>query len=701
QALNYFKQSVAHYNTSGADWELELAEAWMGIADCHVQLGHVQQAEKNFERALDLAISGTNGPNRDVAEIYVAWGNLLLTHAQPEKALHAFHRAVMQTALGFNDTARTALPDSSHFSSELWLIRSLERKAAAFEAIGKTIQDRAAAKIWYDHALACYSLAFSFMDEIRMGFSGRNARTFLSGFAYPVYERAIRLTSYMWQKYFNEGYDHYVGLAFEYIERSKTNAILESLTELESQAKTKLPDSVFIRGRSFETRLARLRAAGAPADSILAVKKQQEGFLKELEQNHPQFDALRSAFHFVSPAEVEKNLKDGTVFLEYFMGDSSIFVICIGNGPIRMKELTRTDNFDRHLATFRGLISRVPEAAIIDAQYKAFAESGLYLYGQLIFEVMHDPTDIEFGFPKRFIIVPDGRLAFIPFESLPLGTPDPEGNFYTFPYLVRESRVSYAHAASILLNNTLSAEPRPSARALILAPERTDLPPLPFAKQEAEQVEGSFGGDVLLGETATESDFKATAANYAVIHLAAHAVADNKNPLNSGIYLHRSPADDGLLHPWELFSHPLHSDLAVLSACETGMGKVVPGEGVLSIARAFRMAGCHSIIMSLWLLEDQDAASIMTEFYKSLAKGQSVGDAFHKARLHYLENADNLRSHPYFWAPFVQIGRSDIVFEAVGPSKGFSGWLKWGLLALALLLGAAIAIWRLRDRKSI
>jgi CHAT domain-containing protein len=118
----------------------------------------------------------------------------------------------------------------------------------------------------------------------------------------------------------------------------------------------------------------------------------------------------------------------------------------------------------------------------------------------------------------------------------------------------------------------------------------------------------------------------------------------------------RDTVEDGLLHAYELYNLRLPADLAVLSACNTGFGRLQAGEGVMSLAHAFRYAGCRSIVMSLWPAEDESTAFIVERFYAHLAGGLPKDEALRLARLDYLDQADPLRAHPYYWTHLVAMG---------------------------------------------
>ena len=199
-----------------------------------------------------------------------------------------------------------------------------------------------------------------------------------------------------------------------------------------------------------------------------------------------------------------------------------------------------------------------------------------------------------------------------------------------------------------------------------------------------EAINELLKGEVYLKEAAQKAGFEKEAANYRIIHMATHACVDEANPLFNKIFL-----TDDYLSNADLYNTELNAELVVLSACNTGSGKLVKGEGVMSLARGFVQAGCASSIVTQWSVDDCTTSNIMIDFYKNILKGQSKDKALQQAKLTHLANADQIEMHPYYWAAFVQSGNA----EAMTFSTGFLQ-KKWMALLLLLLLFIGYWIWK-------
>ena len=169
------------------------------------------------------------------------------------------------------------------------------------------------------------------------------------------------------------------------------------------------------------------------------------------------------------------------------------------------------------------------------------------------------------------------------------------------------------------------------------------------------------------GYQATEGIFKDTARYYDILHLSMHTIIDNRNPMFSKLAFTSidDSIEDGLLNTHEIYNMNLNARLAVLSSCSSGEGILQKGEGVMSLARAFMYAGCPSIVMTLWVVEDKSSISLMTEFYKELAKGRSKDEALRNSKLKFIEEENLTRVHPFYWSTYICVGTPEPLFYSV------------------------------------
>jgi CHAT domain-containing protein len=189
-----------------------------------------------------------------------------------------------------------------------------------------------------------------------------------------------------------------------------------------------------------------------------------------------------------------------------------------------------------------------------------------------------------------------------------------------------------------------------------------NLARLPFSREEVDSIAALFPGrsQKYLGAQATEERAKSLGKNVRYIHFATHGFLDERFPLNSALALTipekvAEGKDNGLLQAWEIFEQVrLDADLVTLSACNTGLGQELGGEGLIGLTRAFQYAGARSILASLWSVDDWRTAHLMKSFYTHLRSGESKDEALRAAQLELLHSRPS--SHPFYWAAFSLIG---------------------------------------------
>ena len=290
----------------------------------------------------------------------------------------------------------------------------------------------------------------------------------------------------------------------------------------------------------------------------------------------------------------------------------------------------------------------------------------------------------------EWIIVPDGFLYFLPFESLPSG----EGK----GPLLETTTISYQFASRLILPSADRADQRaPQNGVLAFAPFTGEsllatgsfrFPPLPASRDEVS----GLPGICYSGARATKSTFLQELNRYPIVHLATHAISSADNAAGSFIAFYPvkdTPIDDCLFLE-ELYGLNMNKTrLVVISACETGQGELVSHEGVISLARAFAYAGCGSSISSLWKADDEATSFILQRFYVYLKKGDKKSVALRRAKLDYLASG-TINKSPAYWSHLMLIGDTAPLY-----GRGFSWW--WVLLAVPVCGGIW---WGVRRRRA-
>ncbi len=280
-------------------------------------------------------------------------------------------------------------------------------------------------------------------------------------------------------------------------------------------------------------------------------------------------------------------------------------------------------------------------------------------------------------------IIPDDVLHYLPFEFLTTNN----------KYLLEQATVSYATALSFINNNLSKQEILQEPRIALFAPSYKAFAPSDLqlaVRGEPYYLEGTLkevnlisklfsNSDLYINDKASKESFKNLSNNYSILHLSMHSfINDQDSELSSLVFSDKDK--DYELYISELYGLNLNADMAVLSACNTGVGELKTGQGVVSMNTAFTAAGVPSVLSSLWSAPDEATQKIMTLFYKNLKKGETKNTALKNAKLDYLNTTDdpNLK-HPYYWAGFILTGDTSAI---VSPTNY---WL-YAIVSVALIL---------------
>ncbi len=382
--------------------------------------------------------------------------------------------------------------------------------------------------------------------------------------------------------------------------------------------------------------------------------------------------------------------EEKAVMVSYFITGEQCIVFTLDDQEIHTDYIEWLPRYQQALASIHEELTsrhfmREPEQA-----FQTYTQAAFLLYETLLQRPALSRLNDQ---PDQLIILPDGALWDLPFGTLLASEPasnTPNYQASNLNYLAFRHAISYIPSAWVWSYQQQEVLRSKQEALAAFAPtfdgqevaERSlcggPLPYLPHSQQEAEAVLQFLPGDAFLGEQATRDAFLQAGQTSSVLHIATHACRDEANPARSAIYF-----QNGALMAQEIAAIPLPSNLTVLSACETQSGTYLPGEGALSIGRAFLHAGSRSLIGSLWPVSDAATAELIPLFYEGISEALPTGQALQQARARYLERQDRLTAHPHYWAGFVLVGQNEILT----PSGGMKPW--WWL---ALGIGAILFI---------
>jgi len=422
---------------------------------------------------------------------------------------------------------------------------------------------------------------------------------------------------------------------------------------------------------------------------LRSIREEHTRVLNALEVSDPREASRQGILTPMTAKRVQEEiLKPGQVLVEYVVTDRDVMAFAVDKAHCRFFRLpVERPHLVRQIDQWRLPFRQLKEGRVDLLHLPYDLRLAEQIYGEIF-----QPLEQAIGGAERVVIVPDDVLFYLSFESLARSTnrvrAEPGliyGEYRNADWLLRHYTISYALSATSLHPRLRPARPAPKqlvafgdpavaafakselGRTVLRAFEtdsaEPSLPPLPFSAREARLVAGLMGPSgppkVLLGKEASEGAFLREGPSAGYLHFAVHSLINEEQPYYSGLVLSPEKETDGLLQSFEILRIPLHCRLVTLSACETALGKLLKGEGMISLTRAFLLAGSASTVVSLWSIEDS-TMNVMAAFYQRLSLGQPPSAALRKAKLHCLDRTvalgTNQRlsfSHPFFWAPFI------------------------------------------------
>lgn len=673
-AIDAYKRGLRLNRDLGGD--TLVPEALYNVAAAAWRLGERVRAEANYRESLRLCERGGYRPL--AASCLHDLGRMALEDGRLEAAQGLLERS-LQTREAIQEQAGMA--ESLNSLAAL----SLARRQPA-EALG---QARRAAEIarryeqpetqWEAETLAGLAhRALGQPERARASFEA--AVAVIEGLRLQVVRRAEGRERFFERKL--SPYHELMALAvargahaeaLELAERSKARVLADiarsgrvdlagALTEEERREESRLRGALVSVNRKLQAESARDAPDAAVVAALEAERQVRRSAYETLQAaihaRHPGRTARRGGGPAFTLGDAERMVPDAsTAVLEYTVTEQAAYLFVLTREGERVRLGTHVLGGGR--PALAPLARRYRER--LAARDLGFAEDARGVYDRLL-----APAAGQLRGRRRLIVVPDGPLWDVPFQALQ----DREGR-----YVVESAAVSYAPSLTVLREILAAHRPRTSPPTVLAmgkadfgaagaAPEArlmSDLGPLPDAERQVRLIAALYGpgrSSAHLGPEAREDRFKAEAPRHAILHLATHGVLDETSPLYSHVVLSPGPSgssEDGLLEAWEIAGLDLDADLAILAACETGRGRVAPGEGIVGTMWALFVAGARALVVSQWKVEATSTTDLMVALHRGLAAGGGdTAEHLRNASLQLLRNPQ--RAHPFYWAGFVVVG---------------------------------------------
>ncbi|PIW04687.1 MAG: hypothetical protein COW40_08715 [Cytophagales bacterium CG17_big_fil_post_rev_8_21_14_2_50_40_13] len=677
-----------------------LIQQQINVAKCLLELGEKDKARNYLTKALANIKSVNQLPDKQAESLFATLGSYYKWNDDPLNSFLSYDSSIRNGIPEYYLDSALHFPNVKDQKISFAGLVGLKNKAVSLnDLFEKELADSLALIIASkDYVLNTHRI----LVERRKELMRTEGKLFLSENFKDLYETGLKAAYLLTQ---NGKYEEGISAAIEIFQMSKSLLFLEQAGEFdqinqsniptylkeryyslsqESAELTKLFDKNFSPSNLVSTPVKNLNNAILENNKlILQIKDSINQLINTKDEN------AISTYHEVHKSTIPKN----EVVIEFFVGEKVIYVL----GRSQNKDIFESIVLDAKLETaIESIISEVsnrPSFSDYSATFSNFYENSRSVYETLLSPVLNQ---LEYK-PKSITIIPDDFLSRLPFEVLITQEGLISKSFKDLPYLIKSYNVNYLLSSSPFQQ---THERIAEKNILGIGYSTTEMSnssssiSLPGTDREIKQIQSKFDGSYYLGKEGTKKLFLEEASKFDILHIAIHGEMDENEKYEARLIFNGT---DSILNTQDLYLANLKARLAILSACESGKGKLNKGEGTFSIARGFALVGVPSVIMSLWNLNDKVSSELMISLHDYIAQGLSTTEALNKSKLSYLEKSDNYTAHPYYWSSFVSLGES-IVLK---PKSNNYGMLLLGSIVALLLLTLIYSLLSKKRRKAI
>jgi len=582
KAIKYIKQKEALMLEVHGEKNRNVAESYRALASVYYKLGDLSTAlkynEMSFTRLQELL-----GPkHQELITDYVFKAELFAAQNKNQEALENIHAAMSIVAPTYNGNDIYGNPSIKQVAVGLEFQDAMITKSNILNNMGEQAVNKTDRLKHYKASLAAITLAAEHVDLMRMDYRDEQTRIFWGENLVPMYEtRSFAM-------YNTTGDQEFLNHAFQFAEKSKATILSEKLAATSASRFGGIPEDLLNEERDIKMAISLTEnevaaslnndndKAGKLQDKLFSLKQKRDSILYQFETNYSKYYDLKFNRDIMSIEQVRNELiDDGTLVIEYFVGVHEIFCIAFTSQDIYSSTFEKDDI---ELLSNQLQESLLKSDPILDptSAYTSYVSSAFKLYDGLLKGTL---KDIDLQQYKNWIIIPDGLIHNIPFEALIAKYPEDQSGIYAdLSLLVKDFTISYAYSATVLEQGAKSISHH-SNGIQVFAPEYDGGEALQWVRDEVNILRQISGSVIYNSTDATKSNFISTASSAGIIHLAMHGYADFNIPVNSHLLFAPDIENGSKLQAWEIYNMDLNAAMVVLSACETGAGKLIGGGG--------------------------------------------------------------------------------------------------------------------------
>jgi CHAT domain-containing protein len=607
----------------------------------------IEKALVHYQNALQGSLEQYGKYNRETAKIYVLIAAVYNQKKDTQRALDNLRKALTSLLPTFNPLSIQTLPSLEMLYPENTFLEIFDLFATIQFQNGN-----------HEKALQALELAFQTNDQLRFSYAFQNSKLLLQNQNNKRTEQYLNICFLLYQ---NSKASIWAEKAFFMVEKNKASVLSEELNAKYFRNNF-ASDSLLIREKELQMLKAELntKLALLGPNTLIENKKKKEELLILSEKLSREWVLLQTqikakypeiAREYQNDRDIhsiqKKVLTKNTQFIEFFTGPNFTFIFSLSHqNPLRFTKLENVV-YESHLNEYLSYYQ--PEnIGKMQSEFMKFNDLSYLLFQFLIAD------ELEITKAQNLLIIPDGNLNYLPFEAL-LTSNFEASKRNEIPYLIFEKQISYAYSIGILLNSNESKPQNTTQKAVGFFPvfqnQYRGFSELTYSLKEAESIGSNYPLTLFANQNATKTNFIQNASRFPVIHISTHAQSERDSlPAFISFY-------DKTLYLTEIYGYQFPIDVLVLSSCETGIGHISKGEGVMSLARGFSYAGVKKLVVSLWEINDQSTALLMGDFYKNFAENHHVSTSLHQAKINYLRNPNIpvYKKTPNYWAGLISI----------------------------------------------
>lgn len=696
-------QNTIQYFTSNSD-SINLAKSYDYLSYIYIKTNKEKEAIKLIENKVLPIFKKYNIYESvgicqyELAEAYSQIGNY-------DKALSYYQKSMMAYLPTFKEEDVLKNPNEADLklcAIKPDLVECLEHKAKTLIRVGTKTKSTA----YLEAAWRTYQTLSILQTLIREEISSEESKIDVSAQQYWAADAlalARQLQAYFPQKNYNEQ-------AYILLQQLKAQVILEHLQAEKGKKLANISEELRYKEREFLAELSQLRKQllETPNDAnlmqkVILTEQKYQDFQEELAKQYPIFAQAKYDHKALSINEIQQALKDKMAVLDYMPTEDSLHIFCITKKRLLWKTVAidkaTLDNVTELQHILGQAINKIETPSSAD-----FLNRSYLCYQTLISPIENDLNGIE-----RLRIVAGGWVHRVGFESLLTNAYSGNWSDVEVPFLIKKYAVSYLFSVKelhhfqekkklgsvsvgsfgISYDDNLGFQfGRGADSCISFLQGARGNGKLKYAVKEAENVKTLWGvGDCILEKEATKERFinLCQSKHYNILHLAMHGIPDCEDAQNIQLVFSKdSSKHDNLMRMYEIAGLRMRSDLAVLSACHSGEGQLSNYEGVMSLGRAFAMAGCESLVTSNSYVIDETSPLVFEKFYKNLKDNDLDKDlALQKAIVSYINDKSDVERLPYRWANFHLWGN----IQPISGDSFNTQWLIWIGLGIFSILG--------------